>query len=255
MDVAFALFLSFLAGISTTIGGMISFFLRKSKFCYLCIAFGFSAGVMIFISFTELLRHAIEMTSLTTATIGFFAGILIIYVIDSLVPHIYKEEHHGRKRRNSVKGSVKRTALLMFLGITIHNFPEGMVVVFSTLSNTGLGILVAIAVALHNIPEGIAVSMPIYYATRDKKKAFFYAFLSGIAEPIGAVLSVLFLAQFLTPMILAVMLSAVAGVMVFISFDELLPYVYKQRGAHDQHLAMLGLFMGMFVIALTILFV
>ena len=248
MSFIFPLLLAFLAGLSTTLGGLIAFAIKKAKFCYLCIAFGFSAGVMIFISFTELLKHGIESTNLLTATLGFFGGILLIYLIDVLIPHSYKEEVSENKR-----GKIKRTAILLVLGITIHNFPEGIAVMFSSISNIKLGILIALAVAMHNIPEGIAVSLPILYATKSKKKAFYYSFLSGIAEPIGAVLTFLFLSQFLNKFVLGIILSVVAGIMVFISFDELLPYVYKQREGHNQHLSMLGLFLGMFVIALTLL--
>lgn len=240
--------LSFLAGLSTTIGGLIAFFVRKTKFCYMCIAFGFSAGVMIFISFAELLAHAMETIGPSMAFLGFFSGMLIIYVIDILVPHSYKEESNiGKKSR------IKRTALLLFVGIAIHNFPEGMAVMLASLTEIEMGILVAVAIALHNIPEGIAVAMPIYYSTKDRKKAFYYSFLSGITEPVGAVISFLFLAPFLSPIVLSLLLSAVAGIMVFISFDELLPYVYAQHGSPHQHLSILGLFLGMFIMALTML--
>jgi len=245
--VLFSLFLAFLAGISTTIGGLIAFLIKKTKFCYLCVAFGFSAGVMIFISFTELLKQGIENTNLFIATLGFFGGILLIYLIDVIIPHTYEEEAPGNR-----KSKIKKTAILLVLGIAIHNFPEGIAVMFSSISDINLGILIALAVAMHNIPEGIAVSLPVFYATKDRKKAFYYSFLSGIAEPIGAVLSFLFLYQFLNKFILGIILSSVAGIMVFISFDELLPYVYKQREGHNQHLSMLGLFLGMFVIAITL---
>lgn len=248
MEIAFALMLSLLAGISTTIGGLIAFFVRKTKFCYLCIAFGFSAGVMIFISFAELLVHAMETVGPSIAFLGFFSGMLVIYLIDFFVPHTYKEESNvGKKSR------IKRTAILLFIGITIHNFPEGMAVMLSSLTEIKMGILVAVAIALHNIPEGIAVAMPIYYSTKDRKKAFYYSFLSGITEPMGALISFFFLAPFLSPLVLSLMLSAVAGIMVFISFDELLPYVYARHGNPHQHLAIMGLFLGMFIMALTML--
>ena len=126
-----------------------------------------------------------------------------------------------------------------------------MAVFFSSLSSIDLGILMVFAVALHNIPEGIAVSMPIFYATRSKLKSIHYAFLSGIAEPAGAFISFLFLYQFLNSFTLDIILAAVSGIMIFISFDELLPYVYKKDG-QTHHLPMLGLFLGMFVMAISI---
>jgi ZIP family zinc transporter len=238
------LLFAFLAGISTLIGGALVFLLKKTKFCYLCISFGFSAGVMIFISFAELLNQGIKEIGFLYSTAAFFGGILIIYLIDVLIPHIYEEESYENK-----KGKLKKTAILLMLGITIHNFPEGIAVFFSSISNARLGILVALAIAMHNIPEGIAVSMPIFYASRSKKKALTYSFLSGIAEPIGAVLSFIVLYNFLNQFFLGLILSAVAGIMVFISFDELLPYVYKHK---NQHLSILGLFLGMFIISISI---
>jgi ZIP family zinc transporter len=244
MSYAFAILLAFLAGISTFIGGLLVFLLNKTKFCYLCIAFGFSAGVMIFVSFAELLVQGIKITGFLYATLSFFGGILLIYLIDVFIPHIYEEESYEGK-----KGKLKRVAILLMLGITIHNFPEGIAVFFSSLSNIKLGVLMAIAIAMHNIPEGIAVSMPILYATRNRRKALAYSFLSGIAEPIGALLSFIVLYNFLNEFILGLILSAVAGIMIFISFDELLPYVYKHK---NQHLSMLGLFLGMFIISISI---
>jgi ZIP family zinc transporter len=236
--------LAFLAGISTLIGGFLVFLIKKPKFRYLCIAFGFSAGVMIFISFAELLAQGIKATGFLYSTLAFFVGILIIYLIDVLIPHIYEEETYKGK-----KGKLNRIAILLMLGITIHNFPEGIAVFFSSMSNVKLGVLVALAIAMHNIPEGIAVSMPILYASKSKKKALLYSFLSGIAEPIGAILSFLILYRFLSEFVLGLILSATAGIMVFISFDELLPYVYKHK---NQHLSILGLFLGMFVISISI---
>jgi len=241
-----ALLLAFLAGISTLIGGLLIFLIKKPKFRYLCIAFGFSAGVMIFISFAELLNQGIKTTGLLYAILSFFGGILIIYLIDILIPHIYEEDEHKSK-----KGKLNKVAILLLLGITIHNFPEGIAVFFSSVSNAKLGILVALAIAMHNIPEGIAVSMPILYASKSKKKALLYSFLSGIAEPIGAILSFLILYKFLNEFVLGLVLSATAGIMVFISFDELLPYVYKHK---NQHLSMLGMFLGMFTISISMYF-
>lgn len=248
MELAFALLLSFLAGISTVIGGILSVFVKKTKFCYLCIAFGFSAGVMIFVSFAELLPHAVEALGFQSAVTGFFLGAALIYGIDILVPHKYKAETsmHGKSR-------IKRTAILLLLGITIHNFPEGIAVMFSTISETNLGILIAVSIAMHNIPEGIAIAMPIYYATKKKKDAILYSLLSGLAEPAGALAGFLFLYPFLNDFVLGLIISAVAGIMVFISFDELLPYVYNQHDSSDQHMSILGIFLGMFVMALTMI--
>lgn len=252
MDYLFPLFLAFIAGFSTIVGSIIAFLIknREPRFCYLCIAFSFSSGVMIFISFTELLNQGIEKTNFLTAILGFFGGVLLIYLIDVLIPHVYEEEHFKGK-----EGRLRKTTILLTLGILIHNFPEGIAVLFSSISDIRLGFLIAVAIAIHNIPEGIAVSLPIFYSTKNRNKAFLYSFLSGMAEPLGAVIGFLFLYQFLNEQILGAVLSVVSGIMVFISFDELLPYVYRHKESHEhQHLALLGLFLGMFVIALTLIF-
>jgi zinc transporter, ZIP family len=233
-----------IAGLSTGLGGLLVYFMKKPKLSYLCISFGFSAGVMIFISFAELLNQGIRSIGFLYATMSFFAGILGIYLIDVLIPHIYEEETYGKKRQK-----LNRVAMLLFIGIAIHNFPEGVAVFFSTISNVSLGMLMALAIVIHNIPEGIAVSVPIYFATRNKRKAFLYSILSGLAEPIGAILSFAVLSSFLNEFVLGVILSATAGIMIFISFDELLPYAYKHK---NQHHSILGMFLGMFVIAISI---
>jgi ZIP family zinc transporter len=240
--ILFGVLLSLFAGFSTIFGSLIAFLIRRPKRCYLCLAMGFSAGVMIFVSFMELLPNAIEGIGYPLALLSFFIGILVIYAVDVLIPHMYRSERHSNK--------LKTTGILIAIGIAIHNFPEGIAVMFSTLSSIKLGIPIAIAVALHNIPEGIAVSVPIYYATKSRWKGFFYSMLSGIAEPIGALLSVVFLYRFVTPAFLSVVLAGVAGVMIFLSFDELLPeaLAYKNR-----HLIIFGIFMGMLVMAASLL--
>jgi len=206
--------------------------------------------VMIFISFAEFLRTSITNIGFFYANIGFFIGVVSIFLLDSLIPHVYKEEKSGNKNileKEKRSCKLKKTCILLTLGITIHNFPEGIAVLFSTLSDINLGIMVAIAIAIHNIPEGISISVPIYYATKNKGKAFLYSFLSGIAEPIGAVLALLVLYPFISQFILNFMFAVVAGIMVFISFDELLPTCFKYK---ESHLSILGLFIGMFVMSL-----
>jgi len=173
-------------------------------------------------------------------------GVIIIYLIDLLIPHIYKEE---REMGDGYK--LKKTSILVALGIAIHNFPEGIAVLFSSLSDVRLGILVAVAIALHNIPEGIAVSIPIYYAKKSKRKAFWYSFLSGIAEPMGAVLALILFYPFISQFSLNLMFAIVAGIMVFISFDELLPTCFKYK---ESHLSILGLFIGMFIMSIGLFF-
>ncbi|MFH0876354.1 MAG: ZIP family metal transporter [archaeon] len=169
-------------------------------------------------------------------------------MIDIFIPHSYEAENACNPEKE--KCELKRCGMLIAIGITIHNFPEGIAVFFSSLVNMHLGLTIAIAIALHNIPEGIAVAMPIYYATNSKKQAFLFSFISGIAEPIGAIFAYLILKEFLSSTLLYTLLAAVAGIMIFISFDELLPQAFKQK---NNHLTIAGIFLGMAVVAVSLL--
>ncbi len=245
----FALMLTALAGFSTLLGSLIIFLIKKPKDSYLSAAMGFAAGVMTFVALTELLNESIEGLGYSGAILSFFAGVILIFLLDALVPHIYKAEEACDNPQLNKKQRLKKCGLLVALGIAIHNFPEGIAVFFSSLADQRLGITMAIAIALHNIPEGIAVAMPIYYATKSKTKAFYYSFLSGVTEPLAGLISFLILQNFLNDTILNVVIGAAAGIMVFISFDELLPFAYQQK--HD-NLTLAGVFAGMGVMALSL---
>jgi ZIP family zinc transporter len=239
------LLLSFLAGIFTVIGSLITFLIRDLKRSYLQFSLGLSAGVMIYISFIELLASAIKNIGAVRANVAFFSGIVLFMLIDFFIPHEYIEE---RAKINNYDKKLMKAGILITLGIAIHNFPEGMAVFMSSLANIKLGIILAIAIALHNIPEGLAVAMPIFYATKSKTKAFWYSFLSGFAEPVGAVIALFILMPILTPSILYFSLALVAGIMVVISFDELLP-LSCESGSY--HLAISGIIIGMLIMALS----
>jgi ZIP family zinc transporter len=239
------LLLSFLAGIFTVVGSLITFSIRDLKRGYMQFSLGLSAGVMIYVSFVELLTAAIRNIGVIRANIAFFAGIILFMLLDFLIPHQYIEE---RIQTGTCDRKLMKTGILITLGIAIHNFPEGLAVFMSSLSSIKLGVVLALAIALHNIPEGLAVAMPIFYATKSKKKAFWYSFLSGFAEPIGAVIGLLILMPLLTPLILYFSLAIVAGIMVFISFDELLPLSCESR---SYHLAISGILIGMLIMALS----
>ncbi|MEA1924705.1 MAG: zinc transporter ZupT [Candidatus Altiarchaeota archaeon] len=240
------LLLTFLAGIATGIGSLISLFIKKLKKSYLCFSLGFSAGVMIYVSFAELLSSAVADIGFLMGNTAFFAGIIFILLIDFSIPHEYIEEHVEVNEQNR---KLMMAGVFTALGIAIHNFPEGLAVFMSSLKDIDLGISLAFAIAVHNIPEGIAVSMPIFYATKSRKKAFSYSLLSGIAEPIGAIIGYLILRPFLTPTVLSFMLAFVAGIMVFISFDELLPLSFEHENAH---ISIVGIILGMMVMALSL---
>jgi len=244
--VAFAL--SAIAGLSTTIGSVIGIFVRKPGPRFLTFTLGFSAGVMILVSFVELLQAGIEEIGFFWGLVAFFGGMGLMFLIDVLIPHSYKAEEHqpGKKKGESKLG---RTGLMVALGIGIHNLPEGLAAFAGALENINLGIAIAVAIAIHNIPEGLAVSAPIYAATGSRKKAFWYSFLSGVAEPVGAGIAALFLMPFLSPALIGTVLAAVGGIMVFISIDELVP-ASKEYGF--DHLAIIGIIVGMIVMAASL---
>ncbi|EBF6106036.1 zinc transporter ZupT [Campylobacter jejuni] len=276
-----AMLLTLFAGFSTAIGSIIAFFSRKDDLRVLSLGLGFSAGVMIYISFMEILPTALKdfknyYNSHWAELLGlacFFGGILISLLIDKLIPedvnpHEPKEDlselkicplpqkgqnppkfHPGEKLHQINTKALKRTGIFTALAIAIHNFPEGLATFISSLDNLTLGIAIAIAVAIHNIPEGLAVSLPIYHATGDKKKAFIYSALSGFAEPLGAFVGALILLPFIGDLTLAISFAVIAGIMVFISLDELLPAAKTYDKAHD---SLYGLIAGMMIMALSL---
>ncbi len=267
-NVSFALLLTLLAGCATAVGGGIAWLIGKPRDWVLAIILGFSAGVMIYVSFMELLPLAIAKAGGLIGVAAFFVGIIFIAVLDILVPHEYKEEHRALvhesdaeqhrlrhrlderfqagKRRRSL---MYHTGILTALGIAIHNFPEGLAVFSSAVGGSvQLGVLVAIAVAVHNIPEGIIVYIPIHEATGKKKMAFLASAASGLAEPLGALLGYLVLRPFLNDAVLASLLGFAAGIMVYISLDELLP---ASREYGSAHLTMVGIGLGMLVMAVS----
>ncbi len=257
-NIGTAFLLTLLAGLATSIGGAIAFVVKPDNLKALSVALGFSAGVMIFLSLTEIIPEAAESLGAYFPNskdwivyISFIIGIIIAVLIDYFLPdHIDQEElihpdtptHHHHK--------IKKAGLFTAIAICIHNFPEGMATFLTTTQSLQLGVSVAIAIAIHNIPEGIAVAMPIYHITGKKRYAMLYASLSGLTEPLGALIG-LFLLQFLLPQVfIGFLMAAVAGIMIYISFDTLLPLA-KEYG--DWHLSMIGIVTGMLFIWLSLL--
>ena len=289
----FALGLTVFAGMATGIGSAIAFCAKRTNFRFLSIATGFSAGVMLYVSFVEIFIKGVD--SLVESygdpmghwinAASFFGGMALIGIIDALIPHaenpheIHTEfetaplhdptapmpdaEMLKMKAIADPEHLEKHNAKLMRMGmftalaIAIHNFPEGLATFLAALEDPSLGIPIAIAIALHNIPEGISVSVPIFYATGDRKKAFIYSFLSGLAEPVGAIIAYALLRFFvggdagvIPPQIMGILFGGVAGIMVYISLDELLPTSRAYGKGHD---SLFGLVAGMLVMALSLL--
>jgi ZIP family zinc transporter len=256
--------LTLFAGLSTGIGGALACFAHHTNTKLLSIGLGFSAGVMIYVSFAEflpeaqgLLAEAIGSNKGLGLAVGmFFLGVLIIALIDRLIPKCENpHEAHLVEEMDDQSAVCKcrhlfRIGVFVAIVVAIHNFPEGLATFAASIHDLRLGIPVAIAVAIHNIPEGIAVALPIYHSTKSRKKAFWYSFLSGLAEPLGALVAYFALSSILNGMTLGVLFALVAGIMVFISLDELLPAARKY-GQH--HLAMYGLVGGMAVMAVSLL--
>ncbi|KPJ60874.1 MAG: zinc transporter ZupT [Latescibacteria bacterium DG_63] len=255
--------LTLFAGLATGIGSAIAFFAKRTNTRFLAGALGFSAGVMIYVSMIEIFGKARDSLapalgnsrSYWFTTLAFFAGILVAGMIDKLVPS-FENPHEPRRIEEmgtgleaADRGRFMRMGLFSALAIAIHNFPEGLATFTATLKDPTLGLSIAVAIAIHNVPEGIAVSVPLYYATGSKKLAFTWSFLSGLAEPVGAILGYLILLRFLNDVLFGFLFASVAGIMVFISLDELLPAAEKY-GEH--HLAIYGVIAGMVVMALSL---
>ena len=250
------------AGLATLIGGFITFFVHKNNLKVLSLGLGFSAGVMIFVSLTEILTTAEDLLKAHYPVkyhwmlfFGFIAGVVISKLIDEFIPdHVeendFEEECKPDDIRCKRQHRIKRAGLLTAIAIAIHNFPEGIGTFLVSSQNMALGASVAFAIALHNIPEGIAVALPIYHATGKKRMAIWYSFWTGITEPIGAIIGLILLQFFLPQVFVGLSMAAVVGIMIYISFDTLLPLSHEYG---DWHYAISGVMSGMIVIWASLL--
>ncbi|HOS97953.1 MAG TPA: zinc transporter ZupT [Deltaproteobacteria bacterium] len=290
-EVWIALGLTVFAGMATGIGSAIAFMAKRTNYRFLSVTTGFSAGVMLYVSFVEIYVKGVEALTGRYGDWGhwinaasFFTGMLLIGLIDNLIPaeenphetHSVAETLPLHDPSAPLAGlgidparatgahdvspdgrKLMRMGLFTALAIGIHNFPEGLATFLAALQDPGLGVVIAVAIALHNIPEGISVSVPIFYATGNRRKAFFYSLLSGLSEPVGAVIAYLALRVFvggadgtIPPQVMGILFGGVAGIMVYISLDELLPTSRAYGKGHD---SLLGLAAGMVVMALSLL--
>jgi len=260
----YAFTLTVVAGLATGIGSLIAFFPGSDNRKFMSVSLGFSAGVMIYVSMIEIFVEAKEAlsnlfgekTGTLVTNLAFFGGMLIIGLIDKLVPNDvnphnveYPASHIPGDSNTFEKQKLMRSGYFIALAIAIHNFPEGLATFISALHAPSIAIPIVAAIAIHNIPVGIAISVPIFHATGSRKKAFLYSFASGLTEPAGALIGYLLLLPFMSDAVFGVLFAAVAGIMVFISFDELLP---SARTYGEHHLSIYGLVAGMVVMAFSL---
>lgn len=264
-----AFFLTLFAGLSTGIGAILAFFSKTDNTRFLSIGLGFSAGVMVYISFAEILVKSKSAFSPSFGDIGsdvitllcFISGFALTFLIDHFIPddvnpHELKAEkafaeiNPERPQDTQRHQTLKRTGIFTAIAIGIHNFPEGFATFISALDTLALGIPIALAIAIHNIPEGMAVSLPIYHATGNRRQAFYYALMSGFAEPVGALFGFFLLLPLMGDLTLGITFGVVAGIMVYISFDELLPAARVYGNAHT---SIFGIAFGMFVMAASLI--
>jgi len=260
-NILWAFGLTMIAGLSTGIGSALAFFTKKTNKKVLSISLGFSAGVMIFVSLAELYEESVSILSgllgesngQWLGLISFFSGILVIAIIDKLIPEV--ENPHEIELVEVMNNPVAQRHLLRLSGFTalaivLHNLPEGLATFISALQKPSIAYPIVVAIAIHNIPEGIAISIPMYYATGSRRKAFYLSFLSGLSEPIGALVFYLIFRPIVGDMMLGILYGVVAGIMIYISIDELLPSAQKY-GEH--HLSIYGMIIGMLIMAISLI--
>ena len=254
------LLLTLFAGMSTLVGGFITFFVKRNNLKVLSIGLGFSAGVMVYISLNELMSEAPKMLEAYYNTVyakaitfsGFLIGIIVAVLIDYFIPdHIESDFLTNKSMKTQQRHKIRRAGLITAIAVTLHNFPEGMATFLVSSQDIMLGIPVALAIAIHNIPEGIAIALPIFHATGKKRLAILYSFLSGISEPVGGLLGVLLLKTIMPEQSIGIMTAAVAGIMVYLSFDTLLPLA---REYGENHHVIIGIVSGMLIMGFGLIF-
>lgn len=258
----FALFLTTFAGIATVLGGLLATHRLLLNRGVLAAGLGFAAGAMLYVSFTDILAKSLDaFGDLYDATgaygmmaVAFFTGLGVMVVINRVIPKdINLNDQEGVIIAQSrVRRRLMRSGLLIGIALCLHNFPEGFLVFMSAYDDPQTGLAVAVALAIHNVPEGIAIGAPLYAATKNRLKTIGLTALTGIAEPVGAIIGFLLLRDFLSGATLGWVFGVVAGMMVFICVDELLPAA--KRFETDQKQTTYGFIGGMAVIATSLVF-
>lgn len=228
MQILLSIIISSIAGLSTTLGALVIFLKIKPNNInkFITLALSFSIAIMIGISITELIPESFilllnenKSRGIFLSILAFFLGFLLIKIFTIFI----------NKQKNNSSNTLYKLGILSMLALMLHNFPEGIATFLSAYQSIDLGIKLGIAIMLHNIPEGISIAVPIYYATKSKKKAIFKAFLSGLAEPLGAILAFLFFKNIITDSFISIILLLVAGIMITISIEEIYPEINKYK--------------------------
>lgn len=259
-DVLLAFLMALFAGLSTGIGSAVTVLSKSTGPRFMSLTLGFSAGVMVYVSLTEIVSKATDALSSDMgegigrvfAILSFFCGVLLIALIGRLIPS-FEGENIEKSFANVKEASglrLLKTGIFSAFAIALHNFPEGMATFVSALRDPGVALPVVIAIAIHNIPEGIAVAAPVLRATGSKRAAFLISFLSGLAEPVGALFCWLLLMPVMSDTVYGIVFAAAAGIMVYICIDEILPAA-EEQGRHS--LTVLGFILGMAVMAVSLL--
>ena len=254
-DVLLALGVTLAAGLATVLGALSVLRADPADPRLLSLALAFAGGAMVYVSLVEIMPKGVAALSDSygdrgghaLATLSFFAGVALLVLLDRLVPHPHAEPAAGGGPAD--RAAVARLGLLTAAAITAHNLPEGLATFFATLDNPSVGAPLAVAIALHNIPEGVSIAVPVFYATGSRGKAVAAALLSGLAEPLGALIGWLVLGPFLSPALFGIVFGVIAGAMVFLALDELLPAARRNARGHDTAYAMVA---GMAVLAASL---
>lgn len=255
-----AFIVTLIAGLATAIGGILATHPRMKERAFIAVSLAFAAGAMVFVSLVQVIPTGVALLEEVTDTknamwavyAAFFVGILLVLIIDRILPKsLNPNEIQGVEKSTKINKRLLRSGLLVACVLALHNFPEGMSTFVASYQDLSLGIILAVAIAVHNIPEGIAVAAPIYVATGSRGKAFKWALISGLTEPLGALLAIGLIALAFPTDIFGVLFGLVAGMMVFISLDELLPAA--RRYQTKPHQSIYGMFGGMLVVAVSVL--
>lgn len=246
------------AGLATVLGSLLVFTSKTPGPRTLAFGLAFAGGAMVYVSLSEILNKSVSSFTLayggqlgfTLATFSFLAGVILVATLDHLVPN----PHEGVRKRDPLyrKGNdaeIRRVGIMTAVAITAHNLPEGLATFFAMLQSANVGVPLALAIAIHNIPEGISIAVPIYFATKSKKLALLACLISGLAEPLGAAIGYFLLAPYLSEAVFGAVFGVIAGIMVFLALDELLPAAKRYAKGHE---TVNGLIAGMSVIAISL---